>query len=206
MDVSGPNRSSRRLPARAGSLVVACLTSFLLLTAIGPAHAHTDLVGSSPAAEGIVPLTSDRLVLAFSEEVAPVGSRVIVRDPSGQEVSQGEPERDGSALVVRLHLSEPGRHEVAYRVVGADGHPVIGSYRFVAVPAASARTAAGPSTDDVSEVGSPGVSLEATASAEAGRATGSPLRWVLPGVAALVLVLMVLHTLSRRLTQAPRRT
>jgi hypothetical protein len=129
---------------------------------------------------------------------------VVVRDPSGHEVSQGEPERAGSALVVRLHLIKTGRHEVAYRVVGADGHPVTGSYRFVAVSAGSARTAVGPSTGEVPEVGSPGVSLEATASAEAARATGSPLRWVLPGAAALVLVLMILHTLSRRVPRTAR--
>ena len=204
MNMSGSSRSARRVPSPASSLAVAWLTAFLLLTATGPAHAHTDLVGSSPAADRIVPLTSDRLVLAFSEEVAPVGSRVVVRDPSGREVSHDEPERTGATVVVRLHLLEPGRHEVAYRVVGADGHAVTGSYRFVASPAV--RTAAGSRADAVGEVEGPGASLQATASTKAARATGSPLRWVLPGVAALVLVLMVLHTLSRRVARATRRT
>ncbi len=173
-------------------LPVAAL-AFLLLAVPAPAQAHTDLVSSSPAENALVPLATDRLVLVFSEDVVPVGSQVVVRDRSGVEVTLGAPGRAGNSLVVRLHLVEPGRHVVSYRVVGADGHPVTGGYTFRAVAAGVA--------------GEPVVSaLDRTVPApvDAGVRQGAAARWLLPA-SGMALVLIVLHTLSWRLRRAGPR-
>ncbi len=167
-------------------LLHVALLAFLLLAVPAPAQAHTDLVSSSPAGNALVPLTTDRLVLAFSEDVVPVGSEVVVRDRTGVEVTLGAPGRAGNSLVVRLHLVEPGRHVVSYRVVGADGHPVTGSYTFRAVAAGAAAE--------------PGVSASeraAPAPVDVGERQDAAARWLVPA-SGMALVLMVLHALSRR--------
>lgn len=176
-------------------LLPVAVLAFLLLAVSAPAQAHTDLVGSSPAENALIPLTTDRLVLAFSEDVVPVGSQVVVRDRRGAEVTLGEPGRAGNSLVVRLHLVEPGRHVVSYRVVGADGHPVIGGYAFRAVGAAAA--AAGKPV--ISEL-----DRAAPAQVDAGVRQGGAVRWLLPAT-GMVLVLIVLPTLSWRLRRTGSR-
>lgn len=208
MDESGSNVSAGRVSRSVGLLLLAGLASLLVLVAPGPAQAHTDLVGGSPGPGRVVPATTDRLVLTFSEDVVPVGSQVVVRDRAGHEVTRGAPKRSGSSLVVRLRLLEPGRHEVVYRVVGADGHPVTGGYRFVVAPAGASASSSAQQEGGISEVrdtAGPGLTSPSPSGAAEAGATGSPLRWVLPAAAGLAFVLMVLHALSRRVARTARR-
>lgn len=144
-----------------------------------PAHAHTELVRSSPVARSVVPLTTDRLTLVFSDDLVPLASDVAVRDDSDTDVSVAKPATEGSSVVVGLELASPGRHSVAYRVVGSDGHVVSGTWSFTAAAGASRE----PSEVVAEREETPGVSVRP--------------RWVV-AVACLAGALLVLHRRSRR--------
>jgi hypothetical protein len=95
-------------------------------------------------------------------------------------------------------LTEPGRYTVAYRVVSSDGHPIQGRTAFVldvpaptATPTASASESstppsptATPTPEPATETASPDAS-PVSSTAQDG---GSPLPWILAGVAVVALV------------------
>jgi hypothetical protein len=95
-------------------------------------------------------------------------------------------------------LTEPGRYTVAYRVVSSDGHPIQGRTAFVLdVPAptpSASPTSATPSPTATPTATSTGAAATETASPDASPVSsteqdgGSPLPWILGGVAVVALV------------------
>jgi methionine-rich copper-binding protein CopC len=165
--------------------------------AAGPAAAHTELVSSTPAAGEQVAITTDRLVLEFGEDLLGAVDDVVVRDSRGDDAVVGAPGVLGSTLTVPLHLTEPGRYTVAYRVMGRDGHLVTGTLWFSA--AATGLPLAGAAADprDRPPDAAGGIVPEPAAASPAG---GAGLRWGLP-TAGLVSLLVVLHLARRRETR-----
>lgn len=108
-----------------------------------PAAAHTDLVGSDPAADSTLREAPDQVTLRFNEPMEPQLSKVALTTP----------DQDAAELPVTAG-SEPttlvadipgegmtgGAWEVAYRVTSADGHPVQGTLSFTVRPRANAAT------------------------------------------------------------------
>ena len=94
------------------------------------AHAHTDLVASTPRGGDTLTATTDQVVLVFAEDVVAGSAQVAVRGPEGGDAVRGAPEVDGSTVRVPVHLISAGPHEVSYRVTSTDGHPVVGGYSF----------------------------------------------------------------------------
>lgn len=165
-----------------GTVLRLLAAAAIVATVLGlpaPAHAHTELIRSSPAADRVVPLTTGRVTLVFSDDLLPLASDVAVRDPSGTDVSVGKPDSTGSSVEVRLELARPGRHSVAYRVVGSDGHVVSGTWSFTAAAGASPSSSAALATREEP----PGVSMR--------------LRWLV-AAGCLVGALAMLHHLTRR--------
>ena len=167
---------------RALRVPVACVV--LVMVGASPAGAHTDLVGASPAAGGQVTAPVGVVSLEFSSVLVPEVSRIEVIDEAGNELTAGPTAVLGSRATARLASSTAGEYEVAYRVVSADGHPVVGSFRFVvagAPPPGEARAAATtPATQPLPAAGAAG--------AWPTGGTG----WVLPVVAGALVVLLVL--------------
>ena len=158
-----------------------------------PATAHTDLIASSPSQGDRVALSTDRLVLDFGEDLLAAANDVAVRGPDGDDAVVGEPGLLGSTLDVPLHLTAPGRYTVAYRVMGQDGHLVTGTLWFTAT------TDGLPLPDAVaaSRGRLSGAAADAAPEGAASAAATSPLlRWGLPGL-GLVALLLVLHSSGR---------
>lgn len=180
----------RRVPG----LLAAHVIAFGVLVAAPPAHAHTELERISPPAGGVVTLATDHLVLGFTDELVSVGSKVVVRDSTGTDVVVGDPAGSGPMLDVRLELTAPGRHSVAYRAVGPDGHVIAGTswFRVSAEqsPRASATTPASRSAREPSEV------VVAEIGQSSAGAFGGVWWWVV--TATLGGLLLALHTRSRR--------
>lgn len=125
-----PGLGLRALPV--GTTMLACLMW------APPAHAHVELVGSTPAAGDVVSQDAEQVVLVFGDDLLQAVD-VVVRDRTGADVVHDEPVVAGRSVEVEIDMVEPGRHDVSYRVVGLDGHPIVGSYSF---------TSAGPVDDD----------------------------------------------------------
>lgn len=119
------------------AFALACL--LVLVGGVGPAQAHTELVGSSPADGDRLSEPPDRIELTFNEEVRPELATVTVA-VAGQPSEQLRVERGASAstlvALVPDDLSADGggvvAWTVAYRVSSDDGHPVEGVLEFQA--------------------------------------------------------------------------
>jgi len=179
-----PRPAARRRAAAVLAALVLGLGWSLTLTP--PAHAHTDLLASTPAAGDVVSTTTDRLILSFVQPVEPSSGSVTVVGPDGEDVTAGDVDVQRALVQVPLHLRGTGSHTVAYRVVAADGHVVSGGLTFQA----------GPDTAGASLTRSTPTSPEAAAS------YGSqdvPRPWLWSGAAAmLAAALVALHSARRR--------
>ena len=82
--------------------------------------------------------------LTFTDVPLSIGTQVVVTGPSGA-VQQGAPTIEGRVVTQAISPSAPaGSYTVAYRVTSDDGHPVTGSYAFVASTGLDGSTAAAP--------------------------------------------------------------
>ena len=157
------------------------------MTLTPPAHAHTDLLASTPAAGDVVSTSTDRLILSFVQPVEPSSGTVTVVGPDGEDATAGDVDVQGALVQVPLHLRGTGPHTVAYRVVAADGHVVTGGLTFQA----------GPDTADATLTRSTPTSPEAAAASAGSQDVPRP--WLWSGAAAmLAAALVALHSARRR--------
>ncbi len=127
--------SRRRLPS-VPSLALICAL-FALLALPVPALARVALQSSNPPADAVLVVSPSEVVLTFSAAVEPAYSFVAVLDGSGRRLDDGHMDRDSkSAAVVHVPLfaQAQGTCQVNWRMVGADGRAVNGSFTFAVVP------------------------------------------------------------------------
>ncbi|GAA0243494.1 copper resistance protein CopC [Actinomadura nitritigenes] len=115
-----------RIPTTRGPLrrlgLVAVLAAALGGLTATPALAHTQLVSSTPG-KGASAAAVTEVKLVFSDEIS--NAKVIVKDAHGKAFQSGAAEHKGTTVTQKLTGALPaGSYTVAYRVVGADGHPV----------------------------------------------------------------------------------
>ena len=140
--------------ARASAAVAPAPVVFL------PAHAQ--LLATFPE-DGSTVKSATEVVLSFNEEVNPDFVKVVVKGPQGNEVV-ADPVVDGREVTQPLASDLPaGTHEVAYRVVSTDGHPVAGTIEFTTTLTPTPSTSSSPS---------PTASLSSTPTASADASQG----------------------------------
>ncbi len=106
------------------------------------ASAHDVLETSTPTADSTVERMPQSVTLTFSEAPLSIGTQVVVTGPSGA-VQQGAPTMEGRVVTQAISSSAPaGSYTVAYRVTSDDGHPVTGSFAFIATTGLDGSTAA----------------------------------------------------------------
>ena len=111
--------------------LVLCLVASIVVGFSGGASAHTELTQSYPAAGQVIEGSVGSVDLTFTDVIVPELSQLVVRDKAGRNLAVGRPSSFGSRLSSRLAGAEArGAYRVTYRVVAADGHPVVGSFRF----------------------------------------------------------------------------
>jgi copper transport protein len=106
-----------------------------LLSLAPPASAHTRLSASIPANGQQVAVATDEVVLTFSTDVAKTLQQVRVVDPDGDDIA-GDPAVDGRKVVVPIDVDASGTYSVGWRTLGADGHPIKGSFAFTVTESA----------------------------------------------------------------------
>ncbi|MGO1735902.1 MAG: copper resistance CopC family protein [Leucobacter sp.] len=114
----------------AGAIAAALLALGLSLGSASPALAHDELVDTSFVVneeDGSL----ESLVLSFSNTVMDVGTEIVVTGPDGADASGGAPEYSGHDVIQPLAADlQPGTHNVIWRVVSSDGHPIEGALTF----------------------------------------------------------------------------
>lgn len=184
---------------RSLATAVAILTAGAFLAGLAtPAAAHTDFVGSDPKDGARLGEVPSEVALEFSDDMDPRLSTVTMRVDGGrstalQVTGGGRP----TVLVAEVPdaLAAPDtsatRWTVTFRVVSRDGHPVVGTTRFV-VRAPSTSPTPEPGDDRVPPSSEPRAGDDAEGQAgEAGpEAADDREAWplVVLGVGALVLL------------------
>ena len=96
------------------------------------AFAHDELIGSSPSDGELLETSPTEIDLRFSADpLEGAGATdVLVIDPSGAEVQQGEPVLDRNGVIQAISADERGTYIVVWRIVSSDGHPISGELTF----------------------------------------------------------------------------
>ncbi|MFD5026181.1 copper resistance protein CopC [Streptomyces sp. NPDC058373] len=129
-------------------LLAVVMAGLVVLAGAGSAGAHAALTGSDPQQDSVVEQAPTEVSLTFSEQIAVDEDAIRVLDPSGKRVDTEEAPRSlgsgGAQYAVKLHAGLPdGTFTVAYQVVSADSHPVVGAFTF-SIGAPSETSAAVP--------------------------------------------------------------
>jgi methionine-rich copper-binding protein CopC len=187
--------SARRRASLSLLLIGLCA---LLVAAPSAAFAHDELIGSTPADGDVLESAPTEIDLRFSSEPldGDGATDVLVIDPGGAEVQQGEPVVDRNGVIQGLSgADERGTYTVVWRVVSSDGHPISGELTFSVgetsepadLPSATdTDTDAGTGDADGADADSPGPDLTAI--------------WIIGGVVAIGLggaVVAILVTRAR---------
>lgn len=109
------------------------LSGGLLFFTSMPAWAHALPTNYDPPQNAVLKAPPSHVQIRFSEHVNPDISRIVVVNPSNQEVDNHDTHLSGDALTmtVTLPLLPPGTYVVAWRTHSADdGHIAGGSYIF----------------------------------------------------------------------------
>lgn len=115
-----------------GRTIMAC--AFVLLPCllwVGPAAAHSALVGSTPKAGAVLTTAPRTIELEFSGAISNIAPTIVLRDDNSTAISRMTP------TIARNIVSTPfppgladGSYSLVWRVVAADGHPLQGSIPF----------------------------------------------------------------------------
>jgi len=175
--------------------LVAVIGCGLFLSVTAPAAlAHDSLKSSSPA-KGATVSGVETIELEYSSRVRfPL---VVLRTAAGQLIKLGEPQADGPK--VRTAVPGPlagGSYVIAWRVVSSDGHPIEGEIPFTVKATSSGTTA--PATAAAAATTAPAASAQTTQPAAAAQGGGGIPGWLWAGLAALVVLGLVIWLLSRR--------
>jgi len=152
--------STARFPFWRNVFAALAVLAMSMLAAVAgalPAAAHAALSGSDPAEGSTVTAPPQRVSLTFNEAVTDLGVALVVTGPDGTALQQGEPAVDDREVSIKVRsLQERGVHQIKFRVVSADGHPIQGQIAFTyAGPVASDRpTPTTPTASSTSPQGS----------------------------------------------------
>lgn len=158
-----PSGTRRRAWTRSGIRGAAGSTVAVLIVLIAGSNAwaHAELVASAPRPGEAVADPPSEVVLTFSEELLDAGADVVVSDGDDLDLTATDPIVDGDLVTVELERLADGDYEVMWRVVSADGHPILGSFSFFVgtvvdeaqAPPAAASTDPGPAGTEAADDG-----------------------------------------------------
>lgn len=115
------------------------LTSVLMAASSPSATAHAQSVKSFPTINQIVKVAPTSAWIMFNEDILTLDGKaknfLQVVDSKKQRVDLGDYRINKSKISVNLVKNlKPGKFQLVYRVVSADGHPLKGSFSFIYRP------------------------------------------------------------------------
>jgi copper transport protein len=137
---------------KAATALCLILSPLVGYTSVG-ALLHATLLRSSPAANSRLAQPPETIRLVFSEPVVPALSQISLIDSGGKAQPlhvTGDP-RNVRILVGRVGPIPSGQYKVSWRILSADGHPILGTFSFFVESATAGMLApTGTSTAQVS--------------------------------------------------------
>ena len=121
----------RTSPARPASLLALCGALLLaaLLALPAPAQAHDTLLSTDPEDGATLETSPEDIDLTFSADILEVSPLVRITDEDGTELAEIVPTIEGPVATATLEEPLPaGTHEIQWRVVSSDGHPIEGTF------------------------------------------------------------------------------
>lgn len=121
----------RTAPARPASLLALCGALLLaaLLALPAPAQAHDTLLSTDPEDGATLETSPEDIDLTFSADILEVSPLVRITDEDGTELAEIVPTIEGPVATATLEEPLPaGTHEIQWRVVSSDGHPIEGTF------------------------------------------------------------------------------
>ncbi|WP_416902947.1 copper resistance CopC family protein [Micromonospora echinospora] len=165
----------------------AAAVAVVLAVTATPASAHARLASTSPAEDATLSTPVETVEFTFDDRVREQFVTIVVAGPEGRSYLRGDVEVDQFRLRQPVYPTGSGSYRVAWRVVGSDGHPVQGEFRFrVDLPSGQEPAVLPP------------------AEAEDGPTSRSGTPWVLVAGGGLVLLAAGVALSSR--TRGPRRS
>ncbi|MDG4785033.1 copper resistance protein CopC [Micromonospora sp. WMMD1102] len=191
-----------RLLATAAALLVGAL---LAVSPAGPAHAHTELSRSSPAAKSTVSKAVTAVTLTFSGLIKKPGTSVAVTGPDKVSYSDADAQVLDKTITQKVKALPVGTITVTWRTVSADGHTIKGTFTFTNRFAAPTPTAEPtPTTDPTPTAAATTPSAQSPAPAAASSDSGTPSTlWWLVGVVGLLVLALLGGLLLRRRRSSP---
>jgi methionine-rich copper-binding protein CopC len=118
---------------------IALLVPFLVLAGMPDASAHAQLQSSYPAKNEVLSIVPKRAWLLFNEEILTLDGKaknfLHVVNSNRQRVDLRDIRIAKSKISVNLKSNlKPGKYQLRYRVVSADGHALQGSIGFIYKP------------------------------------------------------------------------
>lgn len=131
-------------------LISGLFASTIVCNSVSWAGAHAELEEATPAIDSTISTMPQSISLTFGEELITLEGEKInslkLTDPSDVNISLSAPIIEGSKISAEIEQFEngaflPGKYEISYRVVSADGHPISGSIHFVLLASESSPSA-----------------------------------------------------------------
>ncbi|WP_422768814.1 copper resistance CopC family protein [Plantactinospora sp. WMMC1484] len=185
-----------RLLPTATALLVGVL---VLISTATPAHAHTELSRTSPAAGSTVSKPLTAVTLTFSGLIKQPGTTVEVTGPDEISYSDADAQVLDKTITQTVRPLPVGAITVAWRTVSADGHTVKGSFTFtnrVAPPTPTAEPTPTAAPTPTVEPSTPPAASPAAAAGTGDDGTSPALWWAV--ILGLVLVVALLAGLLLR--------
>jgi len=121
-----------------------------ILAPISPASAHTDLVGTSPAADSDVNAAQEVISLTFSEPPLVDGAAIVVMTAEGDILDSPAPALNGASLSIPWPADlTTGKVTVQWRATAQDGHVESGAFVFNYTAAAEGGVAPSPTESTI---------------------------------------------------------
>ncbi len=178
----------------------ALAATFLTLGAAPASAGHSQLLSTSPVDGSVLAAPPAEVVFTFDAPLLPDTPTVSINDADGQVVSSIHPAPDGDSVSIPWpEGTAPGDYQVAFRVVCADGQPLIGAITLTITGSADA-VAASPSTSAApATTTSPATSATASAASSAPTpAKGLPIAALLAVAAGIAVIAVVAVVISGR--------
>lgn len=152
-------RGSQRLATAFAATIFALSFLIPILFTAAPASAHAHLVKSLPSAGAVLAAGPSEVVLTFDQPIQafPGANGIVVTGPKSSHWACGRARINGNTLTASMsEVGPPGRYQIHYRVLGADGHPITGS-----VPINIQRSASTASTTSTASTASAATAMTA---------------------------------------------